>query len=499
MDAHPAVPSRARRWALRFGAVASALLLAACGGGGGGAGGCNGSAAVCFPDLFSGSAPSGPVLQPDVPAATVAGLCDDPSQKQFLRSYIDEVYLWNKEVPAADSGVAPLNYFYRLLTRQTDGFGLPKDRFSFAATFNQADTVTTGVGYAYGLIWGVDPQGRTRVARVEPASPAALAGLARGAELVRIDQASAGGWNPADATSSITFTYRAQPGGVDRTVSLRAAEVKANPLPLVTTVASPQGRRVGYLAFHAHTLGAQDLLIDAVKQLQASGIQDLVLDLRYNRGGLLYVAQGLSSMVTGPHNDGKVFERLIYNERLGNEIRAILGEDDVYRITSTADASEARYRRGDPLPRLNLPRVYVLSTDATCSASESIINGLRGADVQVTIIGSTTCGKPYGFRRQDNCDLALFPIMFEGVNHKGQGGYSSGIVATCPAADDFDRALGDPNEVMLGVALRHIDGLGCTGARAGDRRQAQATRLALDGVDLPLGGTLPGRIVLPHR
>ena len=282
-----------RRLFTAWAVVAMAALLTSCGGGGGNAGGCNGSVDVCYPGLLSfGDGASGPVLTPSVPSESVAGMCDDPSQKQFLRSFFDETYLWNKEVPDADSGGAPLNYFYALRTRQRDAFGQPKDRFSFAATFNQADVLTTGEGYSYGLIWGVDPFGRTRVARVEPNSPAALAGLARGAELVRVDQASAGGWDPADANASITFTYRVRVGAADTTITLKAAPVKADPLPLVTVVGSPQGRRVGYFAFHSHTRGSQDRLIDAVKQVSASGIQDLVLDLRYNGGGLLYVAHG---------------------------------------------------------------------------------------------------------------------------------------------------------------------------------------------------------------
>ena len=490
-----------RRLSTAWAVVAVAALLASCGGGGGSPGGCNGSVDVCFPGLLSfGEGASGPVLTPSVPSETVAGLCDDPSQKQFLRSFFDETYLWNKEVPDADSGGSPQDYFYALRTRQRDAFGQPKDRFSFAASFNQADVLTTGEGYSYGLIWGVDPFGRIRVARVEPNSPAALAGLARGAELVRVDQAGEDGWNPADANASITFVYRVRTGSADTTVTLKAAQVKADPLPLATVVSSPQGRRVGYFAFHSHTRGSQDRLIDAVKQVSASGIQDLVLDLRYNGGGLLYVAQGLASMVAGPASDGKVFERLIYNDRLGAEIRAILGEDFVYRITPTVDASEVKYLRGETLPRLNLPRVYVLATDATCSASESIINGLRGVGLSVHIIGSTSCGKPYGFSRTDNCNLALFPIQFEGVNDKGEGGYAAGFAATCPASDDFDRQLGDPAEVMLGVALRHIDGQGCTGARQGDRRLAQATRVPLPGLDIPVRGDAPGRVVeLPRR
>ena len=78
--------------------------------------------------------------------------------------------------------------------------------------------------------------------------------------------------------------------------------------------------------------------------------------------------------------------------------------------------------------------MYVLSSNLTCSSSESIINGLRGVDVQVVVVGQTTCGKPYGFHRRDNCGFAYFPIEFKGANAKGFGDYINGFTPTCPVA-----------------------------------------------------------------
>jgi len=72
---------------------------------------------------------------------------------------------------------------------------------------------------------------------------------------------------------------------------------------------------------------------------------------------------------------------------------------------------------GSALPTLNLSRVFVLTTSSTCSASEAIINGLRGADIEVIQIGSGTCGKPYGFYPTDNCATTYFTIQFSGINN----------------------------------------------------------------------------------
>jgi hypothetical protein len=109
----------------------------------------------------------------------------------------------------------------------------------------------------------------------------------------------------------------------------------------------------------------------------------------------------------------------------------------------------------------------VLTGSNTCSASESIINSLRGIGVQVVQIGSRTCGKPYGFYPEDNCGTTYFTIQFQGVNALGFGDYSDGFspqnsqgtqttpIPGCSVADDFTRALGNSNESRLAAALAY--------------------------------------------
>ena len=130
---------------------------------------------------------------------------------------------------------------------------------------------------------------------------------------------------------------------------------------------------------------------------------------------------------------------------------------------------------GQALPSLNLTRVFVLTSAETCSASEAIMNGLRGVNVQVIQIGSTTCGKPYGFYPPDNCGTTYFSIQFRGVNDQGFGDYTDGFspnntagttfgykIPGCSVADDFNHALGDPNEGRLSQALAYRAGGSCT-------------------------------------
>jgi hypothetical protein len=125
--------------------------------------------------------------------------------------------------------------------------------------------------------------------------------------------------------------------------------------------------------------------------------------------------------------------------------------------------------RGTPLPTLNLQRIFVLTGSGTCSASESVINGLRGVGITVHQIGSATCGKPYGFYATDNCGTTYFTIQLQTTNARGFGEYADGflpqnatiplgtpadaVLPGCSVADDFSHVLGDPSESRLAAAL----------------------------------------------
>ena len=121
---------------------------------------------------------------------------------------------------------------------------------------------------------------------------------------------------------------------------------------------------------------------------------------------------------------------------------------------------------GQALPTLDLDTVYVLTGPNTCSASEAIMNSLRGVSVNVIQIGSTTCGKPYGFYPTDNCGTTYFTIQFRGVNALNFGDYTDGFspvntppankgteVPGCSVGDDFTAQLGDTSEGRLAAAL----------------------------------------------
>jgi hypothetical protein len=263
-----------------------------------------------------------------------------------------------------------------------------------------------------------------------------------------------------------TFTVEDPGSSTPRTVTLTAANVTSTPVLLEKTVTGVNGATVGYILYNNQVATAESELISAINDLKSRGITDLVLDLRYDGGGLLDLASELGYMIGGTQTAGETFELETFNNQYtttnpvtGQPIAPTLFHNTTQNFSAPP---------GQALPTLNLPRVAVITGQDTCSASESIINGLEGVGVTVYQIGSTTCGKPYGFYPKDNCGTTYFSIQFQGVNAEGFGGYGDGfspanttpaagaVVPGCSVADDFGHALGDPAEGRLAAALAYL-------------------------------------------
>ncbi|HEX9474725.1 MAG TPA: S41 family peptidase, partial [Steroidobacteraceae bacterium] len=223
---------------------------------------------------------------------------------------------------------------------------------------------------------------------------------------------------------------------------------------------------IGYMLFNDHLATSEAALVTAFTTLQNAAVSDLVLDIRYNGGGYLDIASEVAYMIAGPGpTAGQTFELTQFNSKYPSTDPVTRQPITPVPFHSTTQGFSTT--AGMALPTLNLPRVFVLTGHNTCSASESIINSLRGVNVQVIEVGSTTCGKPYGFYPQDNCGTTYFSIEFRGVNAANFGDYTDGFspqnapapagvsLPGCSVADDFTHALGDPAEGRLAAALAY--------------------------------------------
>ena len=420
---------------------------------------------------------------PDIQARTV-------DENNWLRSWSNDTYLWYDEVIDRDPGRYddPLDYFALLRTTARTSSGALKDRFHFTYdTEEWIALIQSGESAGYGAAWSIisrSPPREAAVAYTDPNTPATDAGVLRGARIISIDgidfvnandQASVDAINAALYPESVgethSFEFREVGSETTRTVELTSEIITSTPVQHAGTVTSPSGATVGYMLFNDHLQTAEAGLIDAVRTFNSvpGGIEDLIVDMRYNGGGILDIASELAYMIAGEAaTAGQVFERLQFNDKHPETNPVTGGPLRPIPFFNTSAESPQR-----PLPTLDLRRVFVLSGPNTCSASEAVINGLRGIDIEVIQIGGPTCGKPYGFYPTDNCGTSYFTVQFRGVNAKGFGDYGDGFVPVegatgtgsnvpgCRVADDFSRPLGDPLEGRLATALSYRDSSTC--------------------------------------
>ncbi len=449
--------------------ASAAAALAACGGGGGDTAPVSPVGAVS--NQYAQQCSANNPYRQDSDAGPNPSVGTLAIEKQWAREYVNEAYFWYSQVPSVDPNAASysvdtaVGVFPSLDSHFTALTTTPDDRFSFSYPSRAWKQLSEGgITLGYGLEFAaVDSAARIfRIAFVEPGGPAATAGLQRGDTVTAIDGAPIASLTAEQInaallpTSAVTHTLTFARGAPATTVvaSLTAGSVTLSPVPATLFFDTPTGR-VGYLLFNDHVLPAENALIGAVQGLRAQGVNDLVLDLRYNGGGFLYIASQVAYMVAGPaRTTTKIFERRRYNDKRVAESNSTNSILPFFNVACVPDARQQCTSNAD-LPSLNLSRVWVLAGPNTCSASEAIVNSLRGIDVAVNIIGNTTCGKPYGFAAKDNCGISYFPIEFQGVNAKGFGDYANGFAPTCTVSDDFDHALGDPAEGMLAAALAH--------------------------------------------
>jgi C-terminal processing protease CtpA/Prc len=291
-----------------------------------------------------------------------------------------------------------------------------------------------------GLEFGPESADGVRVAYVFPGSPADTAGVRRG-DVIRsmngIPVDAFGTARPAIAPkpAEATRLELAGPGREPREVTIARAEY-SRPVVSVTKVIDEAGRRVGYVTLHHFASSAVGDFVNAAVRLREQGIDELVLDLRMNPGGSLQAARVIASAIAGPRLDGQLFQRIVHNERYRDR-----DEDIAFHAPKEGS--------------LSLPRLFVITSEDTCSASEALINGLASHSTVVTV-GTTTCGKPVGMTVVEYGKRAYSVITFRVLNSRGEGDYFTGLRPICQAEDDFAHELGDPAEASLQAALHYI-------------------------------------------
>lgn len=383
-------------------------------------------------------------------AAGVAGAqsrgCTTLEQNTFVRDVLADLYLWNGSLPRLDPAAfeSPEALLAAARSRELDS------RFSYITARAESDAYFTSSRYV-GLGFSTLARGTDLViSQVYPGSPAADGGLMRGDRIV-----SANGRSPADfpAVGAVRLVI----GRGDDTVHV-TLERRPVVIPTVsnTSVLDVDGRRVGYVFVRNFVQPTATALDEAFATLRAADVSELVLDLRYNAGGLVPAARHLAGLAGGTLVNGQVFARYSHNGR--NAFRDLT----------------LRFRT--PNRALRLTRLFVITTRATASASELVINALRPF-MRVIVIGERTSGKPVGQYLVPFCDRVLAPVAFVLRNADGRADYFDGIEPDCQADDDLRSPIGSPHERSLQVALAVVRTGNCGyGADVGSSVRPEVSR-----------------------
>jgi len=408
----------------------------------------------------------------------------------WLRSWTNETYLFNTEVTDRDPADFSdrVDYFDILRTMAVTPSGEDKDDFHFSEPtedFLVRRNAAPQAGYGARFIaFSTSVPRDFRVLFTDTGTPATeiiggIPNFVRGASILEVDgidlvnggqtqtdlDALNEGLFPSVAGVSHTFVVQDPGAASSRTISVTSANLSPQPVNRTRIINTPSGD-VGYILFNTFSpFSSERAIAEAFAAMRSSGVSDLVLDLRYNGGGLLAIASQLSFMIAGESaTRNRSFEELRFNAS-SNGVNPVTGESN-NAVPFYNEGLGFSLARGTPLESLNLRRVFILSTEGTCSASEAVINGLRGINVEVILIGDTTCGKPFGFYPTDNCGRTYYTIQFQGINDIGFGDYTDGFIPNnstalfgvrtpgCTVNDDFNNDLGDENEGLLSAALQ---------------------------------------------
>jgi carboxyl-terminal processing protease len=411
-------PARRRAWS----ALAALALLVACGGEGG----------------------SGGRIAP--PAA-----CGLAEQQEWLVRYLDDAYLWAPLAPRPEpAGFDDLQAFFQARLYDGSSPGLPRDRWSsnsstesFQRFYGEGATLGYGVAVA-GLELERDGSRPLYVRLVEPRSPAAAAGIARGDRVVALNSRPVAELIEADDFAALTaedegetLSLVLERDGLTRNVVLTAAVFTLSPVPPSRVFTLGDGRRVGYLAMKDMIAQALPPLEAELRRLRSEGVDELVLDLRYNGGGLVSTGARLASHLVGSGAAGRTYATL--------------------RHRDDRSGRDQRFDFEAPAVQLGMSRVVVLAGRRTCSASEQVVNGLRGIGIETLLVGEASCGKPVGSQPVSSCERSWSVVNFESVNQRGEGRYWDGFSPDCAVAESYNGAQDARGDALLDAALLRLE------------------------------------------
>lgn len=434
-----------------------AMTLSACGGGGGGSG------SVVTPP------PTGVAPTPTPSPTAIAG-CSLRERQDWAAAQLNEWYLFPETLP---TGLSPAAYgnvddYIDALTATARAQG--RDRyFTYLTSIAEENAYySSGSSAGFGFRLAYDSAGgRVFVAESFEDTPALNAGIDRGTQILAIGTSVANlrtvsailaSEGPAGVSAALgapavgtTRVLRISDAAGTRDVTVAMADYELKPVSTRygAKILDDGGRKIGYVNLRTFISTADPALRAAFAQFKAAGITQVIIDLRYNGGGLVSIAQLMGDLMGANRAATDVFDYMVFRPEKSAENDTRFFQPKTESIAPT--------------------RIAFIGTGGTASASELVINAfIPYLHANAALIGTNTYGKPVGQIAVDKaaCDDRLRVIAFATQNSAHQGNYFSGLASTveasCRAGDDISYPLGDPREASTKAALDFLAGRSCT-------------------------------------
>ncbi|UCG27971.1 MAG: hypothetical protein JSV24_01035, partial [Bacteroidales bacterium] len=381
---------------------------------------------------------------------------EDIEARDELHDIMNEWYYWYDQMPQVDK--TQYSNPYELLEAMRY---LPDDHYSFVAPREYIENSIQGKYIGYGFAHRKDTEGQHRILFVYKDSPLFSEGIERGYIITRIngtildensDLRNLLGPNEVGVTNTIEFRT---PADSVILVTVSKKEIQKNSVLHYDTL-HISGKIVGHMVFEEFIEPSYVEFDETFEFFNTTGTEELIIDLRYNPGGLTNVLARLANLITGPATDGKIMIQYEHNDK------------------KTDYNSEILFEQQDN--SLNVERVVFITSEGTASSSEALINCLKPY-ISITLVGESTYGKPVGMYVFKYADWAFLPIVFKITNADGEGDYFNGIPVDYVCADDITRRFDDRQEACLKEVLYYIENGSFSGTKY-EKIVAPKTRLS---------------------
>lgn len=375
----------------------------------------------------------------------------------WVQDSMKRYYYWADQMPAKPDYHLPVKDFFKSLLSS-------QDRFSFIVNTEDSSSYPRSIRNMYGFDYTVlqlaNGEVVTVIKLVLKNSPAFNAGLERGMIITKINGKTVTAANAETMTASMKdFTVLDLTLGDWKNGTITdEKEVKVYyglslEQPILSRIFEKNGKKVGYLYIYDFPDGMTSVFNQKFAEFKAAGVQELILDLRYNYGGSVSAAAALCSLIPSGISSGSPFI-LFKGNKNGGQVKRTFAQQIAYD-PKALDFNTLRANA------LGLSKVYILTSNSTASAAEIVINNLKPY-LQVIQIGNTTLGKDMaGFtvedrRKPKHISWQIHPVIYKVFNADGSGEYSNGISPQITVNEYAELPLlplGDPDETLISSVL----------------------------------------------